>query len=452
MDVALYLRISEDRDGRQTATERQREDCMRYARQREWNVVAEFEDVDLSAWKRAVKRPAFEEMLRRTAAGEFDVVLAWKFDRVLRSVRDFARLIDTADDGDAFLVDMHGVDTSTPTGKMQAGMMAVFAEAESKNISLRVTRKHEESARRGLPQTGGHRLFGYSRDRLTVDEEEAALIREAVQRLTDGESLRGVCYDWEQRGVKTTAGRPWRPTTLKRLLTSPALAGVREHHGQRHQGVWPAIISLDEQRRLAALLDNRQTTNVTARRHLLTGIATCGICEHSLVARPWKRKARYLCARRPGTEHCGKIARQAAPVDEMVVEGILIRLEHATFPTDVPDDTPILKLIEEDEVGLLELSRDYYQEKVISRAEYFANRDALRARIAGHRAQLTQGRGMVEQFIGAPDELRRAWASRGLEWRRSLVMACIDRVVILPDGKGGRKPFRPELVKIEWKF
>lgn len=48
--VGIYARISEDKDGQQTATARQREDCEAFAVGKGWDVADNFEDIDISAF------------------------------------------------------------------------------------------------------------------------------------------------------------------------------------------------------------------------------------------------------------------------------------------------------------------------------------------------------------------------------------------------------------------
>lgn len=61
--VAIYTRLSSETPGRQqTATKRQERDCRVFAQPREWDVSGVYEDVDLSAYKKGVKRPAYESL------------------------------------------------------------------------------------------------------------------------------------------------------------------------------------------------------------------------------------------------------------------------------------------------------------------------------------------------------------------------------------------------------
>ena len=458
--IGIYLRISEDRDGTQTATKRQRSDCTKYAKSHGWQVADTFEDVDTSAYKRTAKRPEFERMLEAVRTKAIDGVLAWKIDRITRRQRDLVRLDEACEEAGAFIgTVVEGIDTRQPTGRFVAELLVAQARMESENSSIRVARKHEERAAAGKPIAGGTRMFGYSLDRMTVMPDEASLIREAVQRVYAGGSLRGICNDWRARGPITPAGGPWQQFPLKRLLTSAALSGQREHKGSLTPGVWPAIITPEDTRRLRAILnDPGRLKVVNARRYLLSGMLRCGLCGEPMVARPRLDKVRrYVCARQPGNNNCGKMARVAEPVEAFVKEAVCIALDGADLaeyvekPTDNTAD--LIDVIRADEEALQQLSRDHYAEKRIGRAEYFAARDAIAGRLDANRHQLAKsnGHGTISGVIGAGDEVRRQWNQRGLDWQRAVIAAIVDHIVIDAAVKG-RNVFDPSLVSIVWRF
>lgn len=60
--VAVYTRISRDDEGDALGVTRQRDDCERLVDLRGWSVAKIYEDNDVSAFKRNVRRPEFELM------------------------------------------------------------------------------------------------------------------------------------------------------------------------------------------------------------------------------------------------------------------------------------------------------------------------------------------------------------------------------------------------------
>jgi site-specific DNA recombinase len=460
MQVGIYLRISDDRDGTSTATERQRADCTRFAESKGWTVADVFEDIDLSAYKRTVKRPEFERMLTAVRERQIDGVLAWKIDRITRRQRDLVRLDEACEEVGGFIATVvENINTREPTGRFVAELLVAQARMESENASVRVARKHEERAAAGKPSLGGTRMFGYNIQRTAIIPAEAALIREATQRVLAGEGLRGICWDWRRRGIVTPTGRPWVQTPLRRCLLSAALSGQREHRGILSPGTWSAILTPEDHRRLKAVLnDQGRMRRFAARSYLLTGMLRCGLCGEPLVARARSDGARrYVCARQPGNQACGKIARLAEPIEKLVKEAVLIALDGVDLaayidkPTDQTD--AMLGAIRADEEALQELSADYYAERRIDRAEFFAARDRLKARLEANRGKLAKanGNGMLASVIGAAEQVRSQWDERGLDWQRAVIGAVIDHIVIDPARKGYNR-FDPALVHIAWRF
>lgn len=457
--AGLYLRISDigyEDEETQTATKRQREDCLKFAESRGLNVADVFEDIDLSAFKRSVKRPQFDRMIDAVRTKQIDAVIAYHIDRLTRHRSPFSRLMDACEDTGAFILTVtDGVDTRTNAGQFIADVLVGHARMSSADTARRVARKHLEMAREGRPQHGGRRLFGYTQDRMRTIPEEAALIQEAAQRIFAGESRRSICSDWDKRGVRTTTGRYFELSTLKRLLASAALSGQREHRGVLSPGIWPAIITPDETRRLRALLNQHGAQGVRARKYLLAGFMYCGICGNRL--NTLSKPGRYACVRRPGRTSCGKIARLASRVDGFVTGAISIALdgvdlaEHIQRPSDGMGET--VGAVADDERALEQLSRDYYVDHLIERAEFFSAREALQPRIETNKRKLAQANGheMLGGFIGAGEEVSKQWDKKDLHWRRSIVGALIERIDVMPAVKG-RTTFDPTLIDIRWKF
>src|SRR5207253_3046194 len=117
--AAIYARLSRDREGNQTATLRQVDDCRAFAAARGWDVVATYEESDVSASGK-VRRPEYERMVGDLAAGAFDVVLAWKLDRLLRRPADWEDLWRRCEKVGANVATVSdGIDTTTPlAGKL----------------------------------------------------------------------------------------------------------------------------------------------------------------------------------------------------------------------------------------------------------------------------------------------------------------------------------------------
>src|SRR4051812_22098949 len=93
--AAIYVRISQDRDGEGAGVQRQREDCQALVDRMGWTVVKVYEDDDVSASTRSRKpRPAYQAMIAAARAGEVDRIVAYSSSRITRRMRELDDLID----------------------------------------------------------------------------------------------------------------------------------------------------------------------------------------------------------------------------------------------------------------------------------------------------------------------------------------------------------------------
>ncbi len=420
-----------------------------------------FEDVDTSAFLTRVKRPAFERMLTALRSGDLVGIVVWKLDRLSRQQRDLVRVMEACEPHKAFIASvMEPIDTRETYGQFVAELLVAQARMESANTSARIRRKVHEIALQGDPPVPGKRGFGYSRDHNQVIPEEAALIREARDRLLAGESLRALCYDWQRRGVETTLGNPFQPSVLKRMLTSPIISGQREKEGQFYPGKWPAILPPDEWAHLRAILTDpaRRLVQNTARKYELSGYLRCGVCGLKLVARPKMNGVRkYVCAPQPGRPPCGKIASVAEPVEELIREMLFAAVDDASLTAKLAtkgiQDDGLSEAIARDEAALEALANDHYVERLISRQEFLPARGTLARRLEANREKLARrdGNGVVSSFLGHGGALREAWERGSLDWRRAVVGALVDHIDIMPAVRKGRNVFDYGRVRPIWR-
>lgn len=100
-----------------------------------WRIINEFQDEGVSAFK---ERPAFNKMKELVPLHLFDAIIAYKLDRIGRSVIDLRKNIDFFKDNKCdviFVAD--NIDTSTPTGRMFFTIQSAFAEYEAEMIRER---------------------------------------------------------------------------------------------------------------------------------------------------------------------------------------------------------------------------------------------------------------------------------------------------------------------------
>lgn len=470
--AAVYCRISDDREGKQLGVKRQEQDCRALAKRKGWTVAAVYTDNDISA-SAGKARPEYARLLGDIEGGAVDAVIVWHLSRLHRRPAELESFMTLADAKAIPLASVSGdVDLSTSQGRLVARLMGSVDAHESEVKGERIRRKHLELATQGRVSGGGTRPFGYEKDRITINEPEAAYIREAVTAVLRGESVRSIAMDWAARGVRSPRGNEFGPNALRRLLRSGRIAGVREHHGELvGQAVWPAIVPSAQAARVRAILgDPRRLTARSNRRYLLGGFLVCGRCNALLKSRPYSaragrlRVAAYICKMGPGAKGCGRLGVVADALEDLIAEQVFYladtpALEKAIRGRHRASDERIYEAITADETQLLELADDFANRRV-SRQEWLRVRDTVQVRLDAARGRVARQNGSqaVDAYVGKAGKLRAAWGTMTLDDRRAILAALIDKIVIAPakrkggaaDSKG-RRVFDAERVSVEWR-
>lgn len=456
MRAAIYTRISTDKTGEALGVKRQEAECRELCKRLKWTVAAVYTDNDISAYRRK-PRPGYAALLDAVKSGEVRAVVAWHPDRLHRrpiELEEFIAVIEATGTKVATVVAGH-YDLTTASGRMTARVVGAVARHESEQKSERIRAKQREIAKAGgIAGAGGGRPFGYDDDRRTIRVDEARLIREAATRILAGATIRGLCNDWNRRGVPTVTGKPWHPGTLRNLLTSGRIAGLRYHHGVRTApAVWPGIIDVDTHLRLRAiLLDPARRLNIRSRRYLLTGgLAVCGICDAALVARPRQDKRPcYVCATGAGFHGCGKIRSLAEPLDDDILDRFAQRLiaGKLTQPDEPVRDVSLEVLA--CEAQLEQLAEDAGN-GLISRAEWFTARDTVIERLNRLRGTTAAdvGRQRLVDLAAQPDPLA-ALLNMSVDQQRAHLQDGIERITVGPAVKG-RNFYDGDRVHVEWR-
>jgi DNA invertase Pin-like site-specific DNA recombinase len=155
--VAFYLRVG-TADGQTTKNQRRHLDEV--AQRLGWTVVAVFSDEGISGTKGRDHRPGLDALMRGVARKEFDLVAAWAVDRLGRSLLDLVGLLgELQARGVGLFLHQQALDTTTPSGRMQFQMLAVFSEFERAMIVARVRAGLQRTTKRlGRPPMPAERV------------------------------------------------------------------------------------------------------------------------------------------------------------------------------------------------------------------------------------------------------------------------------------------------------
>ncbi|SRR6266545_3296752 len=476
MKMFAYRRLSLYKGGGMSPScEIQLAECEEYAAQHGHEIVGVFTDDDTSASIYSTKpRLGYLQMLERLRQGEAEGVLCTEMSRLYRRLEELLELIHLA--GSTSLrkietTDETGYDLSTGEGIHNAVNAVNNAVLESRRTSDRQKRRKKAIAREG-GYNGGPRPYGYAKDGMTVVPDEADRIHEAAKRLIAGESPYAIISDFNQRGFTSAKGGPWSITKLERILSSPRIIGVRTHNGREYPAKWPAIIERDQWEHVQLILQARReeakAKELVYRHYLLTGFAECGLCEAPMIGSRLARPAasgkegylRYRCVKTDGRgvkRGCGKVFRNAAPVDALVTEAVLLSYESPEFAATLKGT--------DQQTELQQLLGTYHAQKlkvddlVTDYASGLLNREQLTLAKSVVEDALEETKSKLERlktgrlFAAIPvgQTIREAWETADLEWRRSLIGLVVKKVILYP-GNPGRRVWRNEPTGEEWCF
>lgn len=425
-----------------------------------------YADNDTSAFSGA-KRPEYERLTNDIRLGYIDCVVAQVDDRLHRSPReleDFISLIEST--GCMVVTVRNGVlDLTSSQGRAVARIYGVLARSESEEKSLRLRRKHEEIARNGKVSGGGRRPFGFEKDRVTVREDEAELIRSAAHQVLSGRSLGSICSEWNSQGIPTTGGGAWQTSVLRRMLLSKRLGGKRSLRDIEADAEWPAILAPEEVTSLERLLnDPSRRKNRQGSPYLLTGgIAVCGLCGTKLIARPKaNRKRNYVCPSSAPLFGCGKISCAADPLEDAVAEMVFVALDSERLDQVLEagdgrsGEASELGSLQSNKIAKLKELGDMFREDEISRAEYVRLSRPLEEEIASleQRIAAASSYGPLQAIHrrGAK-ALRESWGGLEMERRKAIVSAVLVSVPVMPVAIRGSNRFDAKRIGAPiWRF
>ena len=319
MQVALYARVSTDRQQQAQTIEQQVTQLRAYVAAHDgWTVAEEhvFRDDGYSGAK--LSRPGLDALRDHAARAAFDLVLVTAPDRLARNFVHQMVVLEELQRRGVQVVFCDRPPSDDPHEQLVTQIRGAVAEYERTLIAERMRRGRQARLRSGqlLPWTRapyGYRLHP-ERPRdpaaVQVDPVAAAVVQDLFTAYAaGGVTLHGLAAQLTARRVPTPTGKPiWRPTTIRGLLTNPAYKGqaasgrLRTAPARRRKSAlepigkgvstrvhpsqeWitvpvPTLVTAEQfdlvQRRLAA--NQRSARRSTTHPYLLRGLVSCGVC------------------------------------------------------------------------------------------------------------------------------------------------------------------------------
>ncbi|MFA5707380.1 recombinase family protein [Mycolicibacterium sp.] len=292
-----------------TSVERQREIIETWASANDHQIIGWAEDLDVSGSVDPFDAPALGPWFHEGKRDEWDILCAWKLDRLSRQAIPMNKLFGwIMDHGKTLVCVNDNIDLDTWVGRMVANVIAGVAEGELEAIRER-TRESQKKLRQSGRWGGGKIFYGYRAEpldgggfELVPDEHASAVVREIVDKVLAGQSTESIARELNERGElapldyqrhragKPTEGGKWSNAHLRQQLRSKAMLGHATHAGNtvRDEAGRPVLksktplVSQETFDRLQTVLEAR-SFKVGARSagaSPLLGVAFCGVKLH----------------------------------------------------------------------------------------------------------------------------------------------------------------------------
>ena len=162
---AIYTRKSSEEGLEQefNSLDAQREACAAYIQSQvgEGWVLLEtlYDDGGYSGGN--IDRPGLKALLLDTKAGQIDIVVVYKVDRLTRSLTDFSKIVETFESrGTSFVSVTQAFNTTTSMGRLTLNVLLSFAQFEREVTGERIRDKFAASKKKGM-WMGGRPPLGY---------------------------------------------------------------------------------------------------------------------------------------------------------------------------------------------------------------------------------------------------------------------------------------------------
>ena len=228
--AGVYIRVSTEDQAREGfSLGEQEEKLLQLCKFKELEIYKVYKDAGISA-KDMEHRPQFQEMLKDMKEGKLNYIVAYKLDRITRSVRDLEELISVLEQYNCFLLcDRDDVNTSTANGRFFVRMLTVLSQLEIEIVSERTKFGLNGAIKSGhIP---GQRPFGYkSADdkRMVIDNATRPYVEKIFDMYLEGKSFQQIANYF--KGNNIYPKKKWKDSTIQKIIDNKIYMGDYEQY------------------------------------------------------------------------------------------------------------------------------------------------------------------------------------------------------------------------------
>jgi DNA invertase Pin-like site-specific DNA recombinase len=292
-----YTRVSTAKQGEGVSLDVQKEEIARYADKHGLTISRWFEEKETAAKS---GRPVFNAIMRDLSNHKADGLIVHKIDRSARNFRDWAKIGELSDQGVAIHFVTESLDFQSRGGRLTADIQAVIASDYIRNLREEAIKGIRGRLKQGLyPHMAplGYLNQGGGVPKIP-DPARAPLITDAFTLYGTGKfSIRSLCVEMDERGLRSRAGNALVRTSMEQLLGNPFYCGVIRIRktGETYKGVHQPLISASLFQRVHELKSGKYHKKVLRHFHTYRGLFHCANCQNKLIAERQKSYVYYRC-------------------------------------------------------------------------------------------------------------------------------------------------------------
>ena len=247
--AGIYIRVSTEDQAREGFSLGEQEERLReFCKFKRYEIFKVYKDAGISA--KSDKRPAYQEMLEDIKSKNINVIVAFKLDRLTRSVYDIEKLMKIVNDLECdidCLADESN--TTTSNGRMVMRIMTSVSQNEIEKCSERTKFGMAGAIKNGhIPNRTG---LGFKREnkKLVPDPLTKDIIVRIFDLYLEGKSHQAIAniYNKEKVLGKTN----WYDSTIQKILSNELykgdyVNGKRTKHPTYYENVIEPIVSKEK--------------------------------------------------------------------------------------------------------------------------------------------------------------------------------------------------------------
>ena len=297
-NAAIYCRVSTEDQAREGySLGEQLEKLKDLCKYRDYNIYNVYEDAGISA-KDMEHRPAFQRMLEDVKKHNVNVIVAYKLDRLTRSVRDLEILISELEKhGCSLECAMDDINTSTANGRFFVRMLTVLSQLEIERVSERTKFGMVGAIKDGhIPV---RKTLGFMRDKkkLIINPAESDIVKRIFDLYLKGNSYQKIANIFNEENI---LNKKWLDSTILKIISNPLykgdfISGKRVGNPVLYENVVEPIIS-KELWEECQVQTRKNTRNYTRRNdYIFFQKIICPHCKNIMACKaPGGSKKKYI--------------------------------------------------------------------------------------------------------------------------------------------------------------